>query len=908
LGNTTSKVNNSILNISKTLDDVNESTEKYLDNTKDLASTVAKMNDGHKLTTEELYKLIKAHPELTSAMTKVNGLYTIEKSAIEKVMEANDKAFKEKLDQNAKELESSKGLLAKKLSFFKDEVGGIISVAEAKKKNNELYNDNYADSQSVKRANANDLIIQDMKRIEDALKGIEVSKQITPKDLIASANPDLNKTSKEILENVTGPYADLIRESAKQNKLSATLIDAVIKAESGFNASARNPSGASGLMQLMPLTAKELGVSNVFDSAQNIEGGSKYLAQMMSAFNNDKELALAAYNWGIGNVKNALRKSGGATFSDISGYAPSETRNYVSKIMSDFNARKSNETAVAEIGDKKLSDPSYTDNTDSLIAEANALSKLTAERNKSLQSEIDQASSAKDYSLVLSKTTELIQSQSLELQQLNEARDKINALKDTSIATSPFGDTSRWFNDANEASTQYVFEFNSQTAEVQKQMEITFTTMQKLRKGWQDNKKSVDDLIISQKSLKQSLIDIQSSQADEAIALLKQYYENQKKLDDEAYEKKMKKLDSAHQKVLDNLDKEEKEYEDSINAQIKAMDKLKSAEDYNKSLNSAQSEVQKLQNEKDSLSLDTSTEGRARVAELQKQIDEKNSSINDMQADHTIELRKQNLQDQLDEIKKVLEAKKNAENESYNATKNRYEEDKKAADEAYNKMMANDQYFADKKKEIIDKNITDIQASLKKFSDGYTEDLTTSANKIDKSFKKIIKTIAQIKTASDSIPEIPANASGTNYHPGGLAEFDDAGRELLILPSGKQILGDNSGSKIANLPEGTKIFPHNETESLLNKAKLLNIPSYANGTGNTPLMDLIKNIQLPSFNLPSFQMPKFINNSSSGTNITIPNINFNVTSVDGVISRKELERAADFTIKKIERAQIIRGR
>jgi len=754
----------------------------------------------------------------------------------------------------------------------------------------------------------NSSILDEMQAIENALKGIEVSKQITPKDLIASANPDLNKTSKEILENVTGPYADLIRESAKQNKLSATLIDAVIKAESGFNASARNPSGASGLMQLMPLTAKELGVSNVFDSAQNIEGGSKYLSQMMSAFNNDKELALAAYNWGIGNVKNALRKSGGATFADISGYAPSETRNYVSKIMSDFNARKSNETAVAEIGDKKLSDPSYTDNTDALIAEANAQSLLTAERNKSLQSEIDQAKSAKDYSLVLSKTTELIQSQFLELQQLNDARDKINALKDTSIATSPFGDTSRWFNDANEASTQYVSELNSQTAEVQKQMELTFTTMQKLRKGWQDNKKSVDDLTTSQKNLKQSLLDIQSSQADEAIALLKQYYENQKKLDDEAYEKKMKKLDSAHQKVLDNLDKEEKEYEDSINAQINAMDKLKSAEDYNKSLNSAQSEVQTLQSEKDSLSLDTSTEGRARVAELQKQIDEKNSSINDMQADHTIELRKQNLQDQLDEIKKVLEAKKNAENESYNATKTRYEADKKSADEAYNKMMANDQYFADKKKEIIDKNITDIQASLKKFSDGYTEDLTTSANKIDKEFKKIIKTIAQIKTASNSIPEIPQNASGTNYHPGGLAEFDDAGRELLILPSGKQILGDNSGPKIANLPRGTEILNHNETESLINKAKLLNITSYANGTGNTPLMDLIKNIQLPSFNLPSFQMPKLINNSSSGTNVTIPNINFNVTSVDGKISNSELERAANFTIKKIERAQIIRGR
>ncbi|HBP40146.1 TPA: hypothetical protein DD450_04705, partial [Candidatus Woesebacteria bacterium] len=191
------KATKQMTDVAKAIESVSESTESYLSDSKDLASTVAKMNDGHKMTTEELFKLIKAHPELTSAMTKVNGLYTIEKSAIEKVMEAKNKAFKTKLEQDAKELESSKGLLAKKLSFFKDEVGGIISVAEAKKKNNELYNDNYADSQSVKRANANDLIIQDMKRIEDSLAGIEVSKQITPKDLIASANPDLNKTSKE---------------------------------------------------------------------------------------------------------------------------------------------------------------------------------------------------------------------------------------------------------------------------------------------------------------------------------------------------------------------------------------------------------------------------------------------------------------------------------------------------------------------------------------------------------------------------------------------------------------------------------------------------------------------------------------------------------------------------------------
>jgi len=903
---------NGIIDVKKAVEDVSESTEDYLSDSKDLASTIAKMNDSHKMTTEELYKLIKAHPELASAMTKVNGLYTIEKSAIEKVMEAKNKAHKESLDQKKEELEQSKKLLLAKLSLYGQEVGGITSVEKAK----ELVNSqSLADPENRAEYASRQSILKDLQAIEDALKGVEVSKQITPKDLIASANPDLNKTSKEILENVTGPYADLIRESAKQNKLSATLIDAVIKAESNFDSSAHNASGASGLMQLMPGTSKELGVSNVFDPAQNVEGGSKYLSQMMAAFNNDKELALAAYNWGIGNVKNALRKSGGATFADISGYAPSETRNYVSKIMSDFNARKSNETAVAEIGDRKLSEPSYTDNTDALIAEANAQSLLTAERNKSLQSEIDQAKSAKDYSLVLSKTTELIQSQSLEIQQLNDARDKINALKDASIATSPFGDTSRWYNDANEASTQYVSEFNSQTAEVQKQMESTFITMQKLRKGWQDNKKSVDDLTTSQKSLKQSLLDIQSSQADEAITALKSYYQNEKELAEEAYSDKVKLAEKAHQKVLDDLDDELNAYEETINAQIDAIDKLKSAEDYTKNLTTAQSEAQTIQDQINIYSRDTSYEGKEKLAELQAQLAEKNSSIEDMQNSHTIELRKQNLQDSLDAIKKELEAQKSAENTKYEATKERLDAEKVKLDAHYKAIMEDEAIFAEIRQGIIDGNITKINVALTKFSDGFTIDLVAKAKKIDENFSNIIDTINQIKKASDSIPnyDIPELASGTSFHKGGPAKTSEEGRELIIPPNSRPFLSGNNGPEIMNLEKGTEVVPHNLTEQLISKAKLLNIPSYANGTGingNGSLTDLIKNMPsiLPNISLQPFKMPQFINNNSSGTNVTIPNINFNITSVDGVISRKELERAADFTIKKIEKSQIIRGR
>ncbi|MBL7224495.1 MAG: lytic transglycosylase domain-containing protein [Desulfobacteraceae bacterium] len=116
-------------------------------------------------------------------------------------------------------------------------------------------------------------------------------------------SPYLKKNS---LLAEAGPYLTIIKDAASKNELVKSLILAVIKVESGFDSQAVSRKGAMGLMQLMPGTASDLGVTNPFDPEQNIFGGAKYLSDCVKTFK-DLRLALAAYNAGPGKVAKLKR-------------------------------------------------------------------------------------------------------------------------------------------------------------------------------------------------------------------------------------------------------------------------------------------------------------------------------------------------------------------------------------------------------------------------------------------------------------------------------------------------------------------------------------------------------------------------------------------------------------------------
>jgi hypothetical protein len=160
---------------------------------------------------------------------------------------------------------------------------------------------------------------------------------------------------------------EVVNSASQRYWLDPDLVKSVIKAESGFNARAVSPKGAQGLMQLMPGTASQLGVPNAFDPAANVEGGTKYLRELLERYNFDLVKALAAYNAGPLRVEQ---------FGGVPPYY--ETRAYVARVVRDFNKKKAAEEKARQTAPAKKSGAHAAPRTprnSGTLTEANAAQK-----------------------------------------------------------------------------------------------------------------------------------------------------------------------------------------------------------------------------------------------------------------------------------------------------------------------------------------------------------------------------------------------------------------------------------------------------------------------------------------------------------------------------------------------------
>ena len=147
------------------------------------------------------------------------------------------------------------------------------------------------------------------------------SKGITSVDAQLYTNPNVNITKRPSKEQIMS----MIDVASEKYGVDSKLVKALVQQESGFNPNAKSKVGAMGLMQLMPSTAKGLGVTDPMDPKQNIEGGVKYLKSMLDRFHGNTILALAAYNAG----PNAVSK-----YDGVPPYK--ETQNYVKSILKNY--------------------------------------------------------------------------------------------------------------------------------------------------------------------------------------------------------------------------------------------------------------------------------------------------------------------------------------------------------------------------------------------------------------------------------------------------------------------------------------------------------------------------------------------------------------------------------------------
>jgi len=133
---------------------------------------------------------------------------------------------------------------------------------------------------------------------------------------------DGGAAGKTIATNAPADIKSLINQSAHKYGVDPKLVSAVAQAESNYTPNAVSDAGAVGVMQLMPDTASSLGVTNIYDPRDNIEGGVKYIKQLLNTFDGDVSKAVAAYNAGPQAVKN---------YNGVPPYA--ETQNYVKKVL-----------------------------------------------------------------------------------------------------------------------------------------------------------------------------------------------------------------------------------------------------------------------------------------------------------------------------------------------------------------------------------------------------------------------------------------------------------------------------------------------------------------------------------------------------------------------------------------------
>jgi soluble lytic murein transglycosylase-like protein len=235
-------------------------------------------------------------------------------SGHEKVIkhDKTDTSFNDVLNENIEKNKGNKEGFVAPTSLSREKLKLLAEIIQAQLKRTFL---SFGNDSEEKTSNFN---------IEDLLLNLSNSSSLIDSQVskIKQSEPVISVPGSHNIENV-------IDEASKKYKVDSELIRSVIRAESDFNPDCTSSKGAMGLMQLMPETAKDLGVKRPYDISENVMGGTNYLKTLLDRYEGNTDLALAAYNWGMGNLERNPEN------------LPRETRDYVAKINKFLNSSSS---------------------------------------------------------------------------------------------------------------------------------------------------------------------------------------------------------------------------------------------------------------------------------------------------------------------------------------------------------------------------------------------------------------------------------------------------------------------------------------------------------------------------------------------------------------------------------------
>ncbi|MFB7817757.1 phage tail tape measure protein [Paenibacillus chitinolyticus] len=260
------------------------------------------------------------------------------------------------------------------------------------------------------------------------------------------------------------------------------------------------------------------------------------------------------------------------------------------------------------------------------------------------------------------------------------------------------------------------------------------------------------DLRIALNSTSQGLKAQAGKLADEVINFYKEMYGKQKEVALAGIEKESKALEKAHKDKMSMYDEEMRKYEDLINAQMKSIDDKASLDDYNKQLGKLTSEKDALVNEIKKRALNTTVEGKAKVAELEKQLADKTAEIEDLTTNRSREQQKKSLQEQLDDKKKNMEEQTQLENKKFEKEKDELDDRKEAEEKRYEEQINNEKKFAQIRSDILKGNIAEATKELNAFTTFINGNMTTiGANISENLLSKITQFSTDLQTTSETM-------------------------------------------------------------------------------------------------------------------------------------------------------------